>query len=173
VQPGAPPPDPVNPATLAQIALSQLNLKAIDIGIVPEADADHTGLVGLPVWMWVENPGPTTFGPNSATASGGGISVTATAQVDRIVWDMGDGTTVTCTTPGTPYADSYGDRSSPDCGHRYERTSVSKPGGVYEVTATSYWTVTWAGGGATGTIPLQLSNNAQIRVGELQVIVTN
>ena len=48
----------------------------------------------------------TRWGPISRTASSAGYSVTAAAKVQRVVWAMGDGTTVTCTERGTPYADS-------------------------------------------------------------------
>ena len=33
---------------------------------------------------------------------------------------MGDGETVVCRTPGTPYEDRFGMKSSPDCGHTYD-----------------------------------------------------
>ena len=65
---------------------------------------------------------------------------------------MGDGTTVVCTKRGTPYADSFGRRSSPDCGHTYTRQ------GRYTVRATSYWIVDWAGIGQTGTIPMNFTS---------------
>jgi hypothetical protein len=66
----------------------------------------------------VDHARPATFGPQILTASAGGVSITATAKVDRVVWDMGDGTSVTCTTPGTVYQDRFGFDMSPDCGHR-------------------------------------------------------
>jgi hypothetical protein len=162
-----------DPAVVAQLAIAQMNLRAIDIGIVPENTPGSVGLVGLPVWMWVDQPGPSTYGPATATVSAGGVTVTATATVQRTVWNMGDGRSVTCTTAGTPYADSYGEQSSPDCGHRYRQTSSREPGGSYTVTATSYWTVNWSSGAANGTIPLQFTQATQIEVGELQVIVTD
>ncbi len=69
--------------------------------------------------------------------------VRATAKVTRVRWAMGDGTTVTCHGPGTPYAKSRGATPSPDCGHLYERPSYEEPGGRYQGTATAHWTVTW------------------------------
>lgn len=156
-----PPPDP---RVLAAQAIRSMHLKAVRIGIVPEPRRDRVGLVGLPTWMWVARPGPTTWGPITRTASAQGYTVTATARVDRIVWAMGDGTTVVCRTPGTAYADSYGRRSSPDCGHRYTRQ------GTYTVRATSYWTVEWLGLGETGEIPLNFTQAAIITMGEAQVL---
>ncbi len=162
----------MTPEEAAQFVVERMDLRAADIGIVPEDAPGRVGLVGLPVWMWT-TPGPTTFGPQTLTGTAGGITITATARVERIVWSMGDGTSVTCTTPGTPYQESYGDQMSPDCGHRYSRTSVGKPGNAYPITATSYWAVNWTGGGASGRIDLDLTAQTQIQVGELQVLVTH
>ena len=77
---------------------------------------------------------------------------------------MGDGSTVVCRKPGTPYADRFGKRSSPDCGHTFTRQ------GAYTVRATSYWVVTWAGIGQTGTIPLSFTQSTVITMGEAQVL---
>lgn len=155
----------------AEIVVAGMDLRAIDIGIVPEPGAASVGLVGLPVWMWTEQT-PNTWGPISRTATAGGVTITATANVQRVVWDMGDGTSVTCTTPGTIYQDHYGDQTSPDCGHKYTETSVGHPGDAYPVTATNYWIVDWNGGGDSGQIPLELTAQIRIQVGELQVLVT-
>ncbi|MGF1662559.1 MAG: hypothetical protein ACFCVG_08815 [Kineosporiaceae bacterium] len=163
----------VDPEVLARSAVESMGLRGVDIGMVPTPDDPASiGLVGLPVWLWVAEPSPATWGPVSATASAGAGSVTATARVSRVEWSMGDGAVVTCPGPGTPYADSHGDAMSPDCGHRHTRASVDRPGQAYPVTATSAWEVTWtASTGAAGTIPLQLTSTAQVRIGELQVLV--
>lgn len=164
LNPPAGPAIQVNPAVVAQTIVEQMNLRAITIGMAPEDRPDSIGLVGLPVWMWVAQPGPDTFGPLTRSASAGAVTVTATAKVNQIVWDMGDGNTVTCTTAGTPYLEQYGAQMSPDCGHRYVRQ------GVYPVTATSYWVVAWtATTGQSGSIPLQFSQSRQVQIGELQV----
>jgi hypothetical protein len=171
--PPAEPAAPPDPAVLAQQALAAMQLRAIDIGMVPEPDPASVGLVGLPTWLWVNAPSEQSFGPVSRTVAAGGVSVTATARVERVVWSMGDGQSITCTGAGTPYLDSYGRSDSPDCGHTYTRTSAAQPGGAYTVTATSYWTVDWAGGGQTGTIDgVSFTQEAQVRIGELQVIQT-
>lgn len=161
----------LNPATLAQRIAARLDIHAITIGIVPKPGANRVGLVGMPVWMWVQQPGPTSFGPITDRASAGGITVTVTAKVDQIVWDMGDGHTVTCKSAGTPYRPTYGKKDSPDCGHTYMVSSASQRGGLYAVTASSYWVVTWAGAGQAGTIRLApMSQRVNIAVGEMQVL---
>ena len=159
--PAAPP----DPRVLALRAVATMRLRAIGIGIVPEPRAGSVGIVGMPTWMWVANPGQQTWGPITRTASSAGYRVTATAKVQRVVWAMGDGRTVTCTKRGTPYADSFGKQSSPDCGHTYTRQ------GTYTVRATSYWRVTWAGIGRSGTIPLDFTSTAVITIGEAQVLI--
>ena len=118
----------------------------------------------MPQWMWVDEPTPNSFGPIEASASAGGYTVRASGKVDKTVWDMGDGTSITCVGTGTPYADQYGKSDSPDCGHRYTKQ------GEYEVTATSYWTVQWEGIGQEGTIPVEMESSARVVMGEAQVI---
>lgn len=149
-----------------------MGLRAIDIGIVPEPTPDSIGLVGLPTWMWVDEPSESTWGPITRSASAGGVTVTATAEVDRVEWEMGDGQRVICTSAGTPYQDHFGKADSPDCGHRYTRTSADEPDDAYAVTATSFWEITWTGGGQSGTIAMDFTDSTQVRVGEMQVIVT-
>ncbi|MFD4371063.1 ATP/GTP-binding protein [Streptomyces sp. NPDC058486] len=163
--PGGPTVQAVDPAVLAQRAVDRMVLRGPDIGITPKPGG--MGLVGMPVYLWTAR-GPETYGPNSASASAGGVSVTATATVRRIVWRMGDGKTVTCTTPGTPYRPSYGDEPSPDCGHRYTRPSTA---GSYHVVATSTWSIDWqATTGQSGRFTQSRRSTVDIRVGELQAV---
>ncbi|WP_185996642.1 hypothetical protein [Nocardioides campestrisoli] len=160
------------PREVAEIAIDSMQLEAIRIGIVPEPGPDRVGLVGMPVWMWAETPDEKTYGPTTASASLGGITITATARTHRITWNMGDGTTVVCRSAGTPYEERFGRQPSPTCGHVYERTSADQPGQKYTVTATSDWVIDWSGAGQTGTIRLNgLSRSVAITVGEAQVLV--
>jgi hypothetical protein len=160
------------PREVAEIAIDQMNLRAIDIGIVPEPGPDSVGLVGMPVWMWAANPDSHTYGPITASASAGGITITATARVHEITWDMGDGAKVVCLSAGTPYKPIYGKKRSPDCGHTYTTSSSSQPEGKFAVTATSDWVVMWEGAGQSGTIRLNgLQRSVQVTVGEAQVLV--
>ena len=160
------------PRDVANLAITQMNLRAIDIGITPEPGANSVGLVGMPVWLWAANPDGHTVGPMNASATSGGITVTATARLLTVTWDMGDGHTVTCAGAGTPYRASDGQSKSPDCGYVYARSSSYQQNGMYKVTATSDWVITWVGAGQTGTIRLnRLTRSAQIAVGEAQVLV--
>lgn len=167
--PGPPEAGP-SPRELADQAIAQMDFRAGAIGLAPPVDA--MSIVGADTWLWIADPGESTTGPITRTASAGGVTVTATASLDRIEWDMGDGTVVTCTTPGTPYQASFGNADSPDCGHTYTRSSAHQPDERYTVTATTYWTIDWSGGGAGGTLAMDFSRSTQVRVGEIQVLTT-
>lgn len=156
---------PVDPEELAREAFASLPIDPIDIGIVPEDEPGRVGLVGMPTWMWAQAPARNQTGPLSASASDQGLTVTLDARVDKVVWDMGDGRTVTCAGAGTPYQDTYGKKESPDCGYVYTRQ------GEYQVTATTYWVADWTGGGQSGQLTNEFTTPAAtITVGELQVL---
>ncbi|MFD5065113.1 ATP/GTP-binding protein [Streptomyces sp. NPDC058394] len=157
----------VDPAVLAQAAVDKMLLRGPQIGITPKPGGK--GVVGMPVYMWTAR-GAETYGPNTASASAGGVTVTATARVTRIVWQMGDGKTITCTTAGTPYKAEYGKKPSPDCGYRYRQPSATQESGKYHVTATSTWTIDWMGGGQSGQLTEIRDSDVDITVAEVQVL---
>lgn len=171
------------PAQAAALLVKSFQLTGITIGMAPE-DKTHTDdpvgtaayrrtWVGIPVWLWVQNPQPLNFGPYSKSATLGGVTVTATAQVDSVRWSSGDGQTVTCGA-GTAFdAAAMQDElatDSPTCGFRYQKTSGP---GTFAVTATSRWVVRWTGGGTNGTIAVPSVRSAtQIHVGQLESVNT-
>lgn len=165
----------LTPQQVAQLAIKKMNMNAINVGLVPtptESNPNAMGVIGVPVWMWASNPTSTTYGPLTASASAGGITVTATATVERVEWDMGDGSAPINCGQGTPYNSSVdGTKASPDCGYTYQKPSWNKPKHRYTVTASSYWKVDWSGAGQQGTIRLPaLVSTVQIKEGELQVL---
>lgn len=181
-----PPPgvDQYTPAQAAASLARSFRLTPITIGMAPASkvhDDDPPGTqpyrrtwVGIPVWLWVANPTPLTYGPYAQTATLGGVTVTARATVTQVVWTSGAGDDVTCGA-GTPFDPSaWADQAaedSPTCGLRFQRTSTEEPDGGWSVTATSHWTVSWTGGGQTGTIQLtNLTATTPVRVGELQSV---
>lgn len=156
---------PVDPAVVAQTIVEQMELRAITIGMVPEDFPGSMGIVGLPVWLWVDSPSEQTFGPMTRSASLDGVTVTATAHVTKVWWEMGDGGAVTCWSAGTPFTDGHGGEKSPDCGYTYSKQ------GTYTVRATSFWSVDWtASTGVSGSIPLRFSQSRTVQVGEIQVV---
>lgn len=168
-------------ALLAELAVDLLPIEGPAIGIAP-SPAGY-GLTGLPVWMWTTVT-PATWGPASATASVPGMSVTATANATKIVWDMGNGHKVTCANPGTPHTNQAG--KSPTCGY-HGRSSSSSPsdplggyplpsstveGGRYTVTGTTTWRIDWVGGGQRGVIWRERLSSTTIEIREGHVLTS-
>jgi hypothetical protein len=151
---------------LALQARSRLRLPAPVIRLNPAGDQ----LVRLPTWLSLAG---SSWTEQAATASVPGISVTATASPARATWRMGDGSTVACAGPGTPWRHGINPTApSPDCGHRYVRSSASAPAGTYLVTVTVAWQVTWASPGASGQMPeLTATAAKRARVVESQALI--
>ncbi|WP_409239751.1 ATP/GTP-binding protein [Streptomyces sp. PA5.6] len=158
----------VDPEALARQAVDSMLLTGPRIAS-PRAAGTYT--VGVPMWMWVD-PSPTTFGPNTASASLAGVTVSATAKVSSIRWSMGDGQSVTCRGAGTKYKASYGMAKSPDCGHRYRTASSDRASGRFRGTATATWAVQWhvTGGGETGEFTEVRDSDFTVAVGEMRVL---
>lgn len=189
--PSSPPQAVVDPFTVAQELVTGMQIRRIDIGIVPEpADTPggRTGLIGMPVWLWDETLPPDsehTRGPITRTATTGALTVNATAVNTAIVWNLGDGgIPVVCPMPAVnnmPYQDVFLDLPPITmCGRvapGWAKTSIDEPGGVFQVTATSLWVVTWSAVGPQGvvggTFPLLPTASTTVRVGEMQVLGVN
>jgi hypothetical protein len=158
------------PEVLARQAVNQLQLSGPRVATSPPPD--RMQLVNVPTWLWLDR---SSWAPVSATASVPGESVTATAMPMSVTWTLGDGSTVVCEGPGTPYV-AGGDPAapSPDCGHTYLRSSAGEPAGAFIVSATVSWGVSWSGAGQSGSLPaLTTTSTAQLRVGESQAINTS
>jgi hypothetical protein len=169
--PGLPDTVVTDPLTLAYEAIAKMQLAAPQIGTAPPPGA--IGLVNMPVWMWVTTS-ENTWGPIIRNASVPGLTVTATAQVKAMNWTMGDGQTVRCEGPGTPYRTSFGVKESPTCGHRYRKTSREQPNCRYTVTARADWEITWQSTlGDTGQISMTRQAAAQLRIGEATPVLVD
>jgi YD repeat-containing protein len=130
-------------------------------------------LVGMDAWLWVDNAGQHGYGPITRTATAGPVSVTATARVTKVVWDLGDGSRLTCRNAGTPWSPDKGSGPSPTCGHRYLTPSTAEPDGSFTVRATAHWQVEWTGAGQAGEITFTMDGERQQPVTEVQVLQTN
>ena len=159
-------PAAVNPAALAREAVDSMNLVAPTVGATPLPSAEAVSLIGLPTWLWIDDADEHSWGPITRTASAGGVTVTATAKVAKVVWDMGDGNTVTCTNKGTEWTPAKGTGDSPTCGYRYNSR------GERTITATTYWEVDWSGAGQSGTITFDMSGTRDVNVVELRAVIT-
>jgi hypothetical protein len=162
---GAPP--VVSPEVLARQARARLQLPGVLVRLNPPGDQ----LVNLPVWLTLDRSSWTV---QSATASVPGVSVTATARPVAATWSMGDGGSVRCTGPGTAWRPGIDPaKPSPDCGYTYRRSSASAAEGMFTVTVTVAWEVTWAGAGESGTIPgLSTTGTVRVPVQESQAVVS-
>ena len=154
----------VNPVVVAQQAVKQLPLASPTIEMAPPSGSPQ--LVGVATWMWV-NPG--AWQTLSASASAGTVTTTATATPQKVVWDMGDGDTVTCDGPGTPYSASDPNATT-NCSYTWAAP------GTYTVTATIFWSVSWTAKGAAGGGNLGVqggpASSVTVRVEESQAINT-
>jgi hypothetical protein len=165
-----PPPVAVNVGLLALLAESKLALATPAIETAPPPG--QTQLVGVPTWLWI---GQGPWQDMAATATAGTVVVTATAVPAKVVWNMGDGTSVTCDGPGVAYNPSAPDATT-DCSHTWTQSSSGAPDGEFQVTATVYWQVAWTatgapGGGTFGLVAGPTTNQA-VRVTESQAINT-
>ncbi len=151
----------ISPEQLRQMAMDDLTLTEPHIQSAPCSGADCKGAVGVPAWFWVPQGDWT---PQSATATAGTDSVTATATPTSVTWELGDGTSITCSGPGTPYDQSKGWAESPDCGSKWLKA------GSYTLTSTLHWTVTFTGS-VTDTQDLTTTSTAPVDIGEYQVLV--
>ncbi len=136
-----------------------------------------TAFIGIPVWLWLTNP--ASYSNRDQGASSEGINFALQHRFQRVVWTMGNGNSITCYNPGTPYTSSPSIKMSPDCGYTYPRRSASTTtSGTFPVSATTYWDVYWQAstGENDGGRPIQLSATSDVRslaVKELQARNTN
>ena len=165
------PADPLNNVAAAERATEearrQLNLPLP----APVLNPPKNQLVGLRSWLWVDGG----WSAGSATASVGAVSSTVTAVPVAVEWDMGDGSrTVTCRNPGTPYdVNKPPELQTSDCSYVYINSSYKEAGGVYTVTATVRYEVSWrASTGAGGNLgPVTRTTTIPVKVIEVQAVI--
>ncbi|MGH9090717.1 MAG: hypothetical protein ACRDZR_04935 [Acidimicrobiales bacterium] len=154
----------VAPVAVGQQAVKQLAFGSPTIEMAPPSGSAQ--LVEVATWLWID---PGAWRTLTATASAGTVTATAIATPSKVVWDMGDGQSVTCDGPGTPYSASDPNGST-DCSYTWPQA------GAYTVTATVYWSVTWTAVGAPGGGNLGVqagpAAEAAVQVTESQAINT-
>ena len=142
------------PVVVAEHPARQLGLGSPTIEMAPPDGSAQ--LVGVASWLWID---PAAWRAVSASATAGPVTTTATATPTKVVWDMGDGDSVTCDGPGTPYSASDPNATTA-CSYTWPAP------GSFTVTATAYWSVTWTATGAAGggNLGLQAGPAAQVAV---------
>ncbi len=134
----------VAPEVLAEQAAANLSVASPVVELSPKVGLNQ--ITQLTTWMWVTN-----WEPDSASASVPGVTSTVTATPTKVTWNMGNGDEVVCNGPGTPFDFSRPEEGqSTDCSYTYRHSSTSQPGGVYEVSATMSYDVSWSAEGASG-----------------------
>ena len=155
-------PAAADPAVLAAQAVARLSVPAPAIMISPHPSDNQWGVsaVGLPLWVWADDPGPLT-----ATVTEQGINIVMQANRGSVQFDWGDATSSVCNQMRPRPANLDPLTPSPDCGHTYLHR------GDYTITATAGWAVTWQALGQSGTLPLSTRTTSAIPVREFQSLV--
>ncbi len=155
-------PAAADPAVLAAQAVARLSVPAPAVTISPHPSDNQwqVSAVGLPLWVWADDPGPVT-----STVTEQGINIVMQASRGTVTFDWGDGTSSVCNQMRPRPANLDPLTPSPDCGHTYLRR------GDYTITATAGWAVTWQALGQSGTLPLSTRATSAIPVREFQSLV--
>ena len=158
----------VNPRVLAVEATASTSIPRPPISTSP--DASRRLYVQVPTWLWLD---PDWWHPYEATAVAGRVTSTVRVVPLSVTWTMGDGTTVACAGPGTPWVSGSTQVSS--CLHTYRTSSATRTSGTFPIAATVTFAVTWTGNtGAGGTLPnISRSSTVDVEVGEIQAVNTN
>jgi hypothetical protein len=155
---------------LRDFALSQLELPDPELNWNPKLVGNQGTLVNLETWFWLDNA-PKSLEVNASVPSGTNASVTATFGGMKITAPGEEA--AECPDRGTPYA--AGARAT-TCSLAFSRASSALGAATTPVTVTTRWTGTWkamgAPMGALTTQPDPISTTENIRVDEVQTLVT-
>ncbi len=128
-------------------------------------------LVQTPTWLWLPASYWRTY---STTIMVKGYAVTLYATPTTVRWNMGNGDSITCVGPGTPWIPGLSGGLA-SCKYTYRHSSASKAGDRYKITATvtfvgSYTTVGL--GGMRGSLgAVTRSSSVYAPVAEIQGLV--
>lgn len=150
--------------------LATIGLDGIEFALAPPETG--AGLIGLPVWLGIAE-GANSWGPIQDTDCIGTVCVEIEALVTEVAWEMGDGTVVTCARDDHAVWRSGMDFRAPrGCHHYYQRASRSQPDGRYQVTATSFWQVSWSrdAAGDSGVVETERTATTSVQIDEIQVL---
>ena len=129
LSPSRPRPRPAQ-STIVSSAMGALNPPAPTIHTSPSYRSGL--LVQTPTWLWVS---PSYWRTYSTTIVVWGYVVTIFATPTVVRWNMGNGDSITCLGPGTPWIPGFGDALS-TCKYTYRHSSAGASGDRYKITAT-------------------------------------
>jgi hypothetical protein len=154
-----------------QLALDAVSSVLIDAPVIRTSPAETGRLyVRVPTWLWVEAEWWQGY---EATASTGRVTSTVRAVPVSVSWSPGDGTTVSCSGPGTAWRPGQAEDATRGS-HTYTSTSLGRPGDSFQLSATVALDVTWTSNlGESGTLdPISRSSSRSVEVGEIQAVGT-
>ena len=136
-------------------------------------------IVQLPTYLYVDAAAWQTFTATTPPLPGG-VSATATATPEYVVWQTGDqaNDTQTCHGPGVAYSAGYGTSPPAEaCSFTYTQTSSGQPNGQDTLTGTVWYHVTWTStgvGGLGGDLGLVAGPavSEQVTVDEIASVIT-
>lgn len=154
-----------------QLALDALASVEIAAPVIRTSPSENGRLyVQVPTWLWLDSTWWRTY---EATANTGRVWSTVRATPVATTWELGDGRTVSCRGPGTPWRPGLSEDAS-ICTHTYRGSSATQPGGTFNLEATVTFEVSWTSnvtGG--GTLPgISRTSSLDVEVGEIQAIGT-
>lgn len=164
----------IDPYSLALQAESNLRLPVPS----PQFNPPRSSVVNLATWLWIS---PATWHPFTVTATVGSVSAIAVATPEWVGWSMGDGGSVACSGPGTPFdpGEPVGEQSTP-CAYAYAISSAGQPSpdgmpddDSFTVVVTIHWSVSWVARGAVGggSLPgLTTSSSRPLRVEQVESV---
>ena len=135
----------------------------------PRVNPPDAQLVGLPMWMWLDEPWELV----RATASIGAVWASVWAWPHAALWEFEDGTRVWCDrgVAYEPWRRPWEQHS--ECTHTFVHPTASLPDGVTWVRVTVFWRVEWTSSDGAGEPLGTVSRSVQvpIRVLEAQALV--
>jgi hypothetical protein len=156
---------PVNVGSLVERAIDQVAPGQPEVVTAPVG----MHVTQLPSWLAVDEA--YWEAERRASAAAGRVVVTADVVPVESLWDMGDGTEVSCQA-GLAWSDGL-DPTDPPCGHVYQQTSLGRPGRAFEVATTVRFrvdVVTNIPGTTFGPFALERQVVQAIEVGEIQAV---
>lgn len=163
------PTDPFGGAGATARAIDEARKRLLLPEPLPRVNPPDAQLVGLPMWMWLEEPWERV----SAVASIGDVWARVAAWPETALWEFEDGSQIWCD-QGIAY-DIW--RRPPEqrsaCTHTFTHSSMWSSGGVEWVRVTVTWGAEWTsselGGEPLGTVTR--SAEFPVRVVEAQALV--
>jgi len=160
------PPDEPSPEQRMEQIVASLEIPDGELKVNPRAGMQ---LLNVPTWAWLEggeSDAADAFDERSQTLNLNGYTLTFSVTPQMTI-DTGDGTTLECEAPGVAWSQAADQGGA--CTHTYARS------GVYEMTATVAWAVTWEVNGEEQPAMEgpSTSDTVEVDVHESQAVVTD